>query len=174
MTRSWWVSRINVDRGACRIVSRIKFVLSPFVCMCECVCSFVVFFLSLSLSPSFYHFLQISRSTRKNRVGGERMVVENCLRSSLISRSSRIWEFYLCRSILLDILGISCCNWWAERSSSLFILSRGNRLSPMGNHRRWWNRRFSFSFLFPVQRTNTRLREINRRRRVWNPGTEIY
>lgn len=106
MTRSWWVSRINVDRGACRIVSRIKFVLSFLAHACMCARVFTrrvsfYFYFSLSLCLSFY---QISRNTRKNRVGGERIVVENCLRSSLISRSSNTRVLFMSLDLLLDIL----------------------------------------------------------------------
>ena len=74
--------------------------------VCVRVCLLVVFLftstsLSLCLSLSFY---QISRNTRKNRVGGERIVVENCLRSSLISRSSNTRVLFMSLDLLLDIL----------------------------------------------------------------------
>lgn len=72
--------------------------------VCVRVCLLVVFLFtstSLSLCLSFY---QISRNTRKNRVGGERIVVENCLRSSLISRSSNTRVLFMSLDLLLDIL----------------------------------------------------------------------
>lgn len=64
-------------------------------------CVSFYFYFSLSLCLSFY---QISRNTRKNRVGGERIVVENCLRSSLISRSSNTRVLFMSLDLLLDIL----------------------------------------------------------------------
>ena len=59
---------------------------SPLARVCVCVFTrcvhflflflFLLLSLFLSLLPTFfYHFLQISRNTRKNRVGGERIVV---------------------------------------------------------------------------------------------------